>query len=271
MSEPHSETGRYFELIERGDVRELRRLVTESPALLQARTAPSYAPGRQIACTGLHAAVYAGKPEAARVLVEAGIDIDARSNEGRTALHESIELGQCEIEEMLLEHGAHVDICTAAILGKIDRLRELLDEDPDLANERSTGLSPLGWASFGNQVETATELLERGALMDDGELLCAALVEHVEVGALLLDRGADPNAIHEEAGANALHAAATMRYGHDSRAFVRMLLDRGADPGLPTPSGKTADRIADERAREDEHDRPFKDIAVMSREAARKR
>ena len=70
-------------------------------------------------------------------------------------------------------------------------------------NDRSTRLSPLGWASFGNQVETARELIERGARMDDGELLCAASVGHVEVGRLLIQHGADPNVVSEEAGGNA--------------------------------------------------------------------
>jgi ankyrin repeat protein len=269
VSDTHPEADRYFELIDRGEAGELRQLVADRPELLDLRTTPSYAPERQLDCTGLHAAVYAGKPEAARILIEAGIDIEARTDEGRTALHDSIEFGQHEIQEMLLDGRAHVDICSAAILGRNDRLRELLDEDAGLVNDHSTLLSPLGWASFGNQVETATELLDRGARMDDGELLCAALVGHVEVGRLLIDRGADPNAVHEDAGANALHAAATMKYGHDSRPFIAMLLEKGADPVLPTPSGKTAAEIADECGRRDENDRPFEEIAAMIRAAAR--
>ncbi|MFQ5678578.1 MAG: ankyrin repeat domain-containing protein [Gemmatimonadota bacterium] len=145
--------------------------------------------------------------------------------------------------------GAEVDICAAAILGRIQRIRELLDADPALVNDRSTNLSPLGWASFGNQVEVATELLARGARLDDGELLCAASVGHVEVAGVLLRHGADPNEIHPESGCNALHAAAGMRYSRDSSDFVSMLLAAGADPRIRSARGRTARQIAEEGAR----------------------
>jgi ankyrin repeat protein len=267
----------YFEAIERGDTETLSKLVAEQPDLLVARTSPSYAPERQLGCTGLHAAVYAGQPEAARVLIEAGIDIEASTTEGRTALHDSIEFGSHEIGEMLLERGANVDICAAAILGRLERVRELLDSDPDLANDRSTELSPLGWASFGNQVETARELIDRGARMDDGELLCAASVGHVEVGRLLIERGADPDAIDPGSGGNALHAAVSMKYSHDSRPFIEMLLDAGVDVHTRTTKGKTALQITEQRALEqdkrfadnpEEHRKPFGSVAVLLLEAA---
>jgi ankyrin repeat protein len=243
------DTEAYFEAIRRGDVEQLRRDVERQPDLLRATTAPDYAPEKQLGCTGLHAAVYARQPGAARVLVDAGIDIEARTGEGRTPLHDSIEFGVSEVTDMLLERGAVLDICSAAILGRLDRVRELLDADPELANDYSTQLSPLGWASFGNQVETAHELIERGARMDDGELLCAASVGHVEVGRLLIDRGAKPDASVGDAGGNALHAAAAMRYSDDSRPFIEMLLDRGADVNAPTRDGRTALQIAEERER----------------------
>jgi len=267
----------YFEAIERGDTETLSNLVTEQPDLLEARTSPSYAPERQLGCTGLHAAVHAGQPEAARVLIEAGIDIEASTTEGRTALHDSIEFGSHEIGDMLLERGANVDICTAAILGRVERVRELLDRDPELANDRSTELSPLGWASFGNQVEIARELIDRGARMDDGELLCAASVGHVEVGRLLIERGADPNAIDPGAGGNALHTAVFMKYAHDSRPFIEMLLDAGVEIHTRTAKGKTALQIAEQRALEqderlaktpEEHRKPFGSVAALLREAA---
>ncbi len=141
-------------------------------------------------CTGLHVAVHCANVEIARLLISSGVDLEARNEDGRTALHDSIEYGKREIEKLLLESGAEVDVCAAAILGRIEGVRELLDQDPDLVNDRSTNLSPLGWASYGNQTEVAAELISRGARMDDGELLCAASVGHAEVGRLLLQHEA---------------------------------------------------------------------------------
>jgi len=247
----------YFELIEQGKVEPLRHLVADRPELLAARTSLGRA--------GLHAAIYARQVEVARALIEAGIDLRARTAEGRTALHDSIEFGMHEVQQLLIESGAEVDICVAAILGRLDRLHELLDRDPALANDRSTQLSPLGWASFGNRVAAATDLIDRGARMDDGELLCAASVGHVEVGRLLIERGADPNAIDAGAGGTALHAAASMKYARDSRPFIEMLLDNGADVNVLTTKGKTAAEIAEARAADQDDERPFKEIAEMLR------
>jgi ankyrin repeat protein len=202
-----------------------------------------------VSCTPLHVAVYGGCWNAARALLDGGADTEARNADGRTALHDSIECGQTKITELLLERGAYVDVCSAAILGRMDRVAELIDADPELVNDRSTQLSPLGWASYGNQAAIAAELIARGARMDDGELLCAASVGHVEVGRLLLEHGADPDEVRAGAGGNALHAAAAMPYTDDSRRFVQLLLDHGVDPAVPSASGLTARQIAEAGAR----------------------
>jgi ankyrin repeat protein len=243
------DTDRYFAAIREGQVDALRELVTREPALLGATTGPDYAPERPLGCTGLHVAVHADRPDAAEVLLEAGADVEARTTEGRTPLHDSIELGRVEITRKLLERGAVIDVCSAAILGRVERLRELIDADPELVNDRSTQLSPLGWASFGNQVETARMLIERGARIDDGELLCAASVGHVEVGSLLIAHGADPEEVLEDAGGNALHAAAAMKYTFDSTRFIQLLIDRGVDVNARTRDGRTALAIAENRER----------------------
>lgn len=262
----------YFRAIDDGDLETLRRLLRDRPGLLEARTSPGYAPERQQSCTGLHAAIYAGQHGAARLLIDSGIDLEARTAEGRTALHDSIEFGHPAVTELLLERGAELDVCSAAILGRVERVRELLDAGPDLANDRSTGLSPLGWAAFGNQVEAARELIDRGARMDDGELQCAASVGHVEVGRFLIERGADPDDACE--GTRALHAAAAMIYTDDAVEFVRMLLDAGADRDARTPDGRTALQIAEEGARRQERElagkpgacrKKFADIAALLR------
>jgi ankyrin repeat protein len=264
----------YFISIEKGDVETLKQLLGADPTLLQARGAPTYAPERQIDRTGLHAAVHAEQLETARVLIDAGIDLDACTAEGRTALHDAIEFGQRDIETLLLERGAQVDVCAAAILGRIDRLRELLHSEAESVNDRSTGLSPLGWAAYGNQCETAGELIARGARIDDGELLCAASVGHTEVGRVLMQHGADANAIDPESCGNALHAAVSMRYTHDSRPFVKMLIEAGVDLHVRTERGQTALQLAEAREQKQtqkfadtpgDHRKPFAEVADLLR------
>ncbi len=147
-----------------------------------------------------------------------------------------------------------MDVCTAAILGRVDRLRELLEQDPGRVNDRSTGLSPLGWASFGNQVETGRVLIDRGARMDDRELFCAAMVGHVEVGRLLIDNGADPCQVSAKSGETPLHRAAALHHTGDAIPFVEMLLEAGADIRAKTKLGKTALNIAEELGRKQERE-----------------
>jgi len=49
-----------------------------------------------------------------------------------------------------------------------------------------------------------------------------------------------------------LHAAVTLRYTPDSRPFIRMLLEAGADPGVRTSRGETALESAERLARADD-------------------
>ncbi|MFQ5351188.1 MAG: ankyrin repeat domain-containing protein, partial [Thermoanaerobaculia bacterium] len=176
----------FFEAIRSAGLAALRVQLPRTPSLAGAVLPAAEAPRGVEGFTALHLAVDGGEVEVVRLLVSAGAELEARNGEGRTALHDSIEHGHRQIQELLIDAGAEVDVCAAAILGMEARLRELLDRDPGLATETSTGLSPLGWASYGNQTGTAAELVARGARPDDGELLCAASVGHVEVGRLLI-------------------------------------------------------------------------------------
>jgi ankyrin repeat protein len=240
----------FLEAVRRGDVAAVRSALVEDASL--ARLTLPAAPGEEHlkGATPLHVAAREGHSALVPLLVAHGADLEARTHEGRTALHDSIEWGQRNAEKALIAAGARIDICAAAILGRADEVRAMLDADPKLVNERSTSLSPLGWAAFGNQAGIAAELIERGAKMDDGELHCAAMVGHVEVAEVLMAHGADPNALAKESGANALHAAAHLRYTGDATRFVQMMLEAGADPTIRARDGRTALEIAEAGARE---------------------
>jgi ankyrin repeat protein len=122
----------------------------------------------------------------------------------------------------LRAHGAYVDICTASYPGELDRVKELLDADPALANRVSEYVSyylgsgaPLKNAAAAGQVEIVRLLLERGAdpnLPEEGiaphghALYSAAANGHYEIAKLLLEHGAYSNP-EVESSADALNRA----------------------------------------------------------------
>jgi ankyrin repeat protein len=115
----------------------------------------------------------------------------------------------------LLAADPKLDVFEAAAFGRTDRLRELLDEDPSRANEfGDDGFHPLGLACFFGHVEAARLLLDRGA----------------DVNALSTNEHVQTAAIH--AGAAAQGTDETTRY-----ELVKLALEHGADPNLEQGGG----------------------------------
>uniref|UniRef100_A0A2N9IE88 Uncharacterized protein n=1 Tax=Fagus sylvatica TaxID=28930 RepID=A0A2N9IE88_FAGSY len=63
-------------------------------------------------CVAARKASFKGKVDAVRALVEKGIDIDGKDEDGYTALHCAAESGQAEVMELLVKKGADVEART---------------------------------------------------------------------------------------------------------------------------------------------------------------
>ena len=79
------------------------RRCLESGANIEARGEGGVTTGDQ---TALHFAAFGGQVEAVTALLDAGANIKARAEDGRTALHFAAEFGQVEAVTALLDAGA---------------------------------------------------------------------------------------------------------------------------------------------------------------------
>ena len=181
-------------------------------------------------------------------LLDRGADINRKDKWGRTPLQYAQEAGGPGMSELLIERGAELDIQTAAIRADLPRLKDLLEGDPSLANSTDTGLSPLGWAGFGQQTEDVARLLIANGAEVQGRhngMFPAIAVDNPPFVRVLLEHGADPNATgHIEdgeviEGMTLLHWAARMKFTEDNTASVRLLLETGADVNALDAAGKT--------------------------------
>jgi ankyrin repeat protein len=208
-------------LIRGRDPAGVRRLLDAEPELVSAGDGRGNQP--------IHWAAMTRQPEIIDDLVARGADLDARRPDGARPIQlangdyhyrgwdrvpRDSAPSPREVVEHLRARGAECDICTAAHIGDLARVRSLLDRDPTLANRPSDYITY--YACSGTPLKNA------------------AGAGHLEMVRLLLDRGADPN-LPEEGIAprgHALHAAVCN--GHVE--IVRLLLERGAHPNVEVES-----------------------------------
>jgi ankyrin repeat protein len=221
-------------LIVAGDIAAVRTAVASSPGLLDQTVERDGHGG----WTPLHVAVAEGRPDVVRVLVEAGADLTARTDDQRTPLHLALQL-RPELVPVLRQLGAPVDATSAAYLGDVDQLARHLADGTD-PGDRTGGVDLLSWAASGGAAPTARLLLERGADADAGALHFAAGGARPELVRLLLAAGADASRRDPATGRTPLHAAVAAGAAGPAPEVVRMLLAAGADVNATTHDGASA-------------------------------
>ena len=182
-------------LVEAGDAEGLRTLLATRPEVRTDLDVPAFG----FDAPALVFAVGMGRLDVAEVLLDAGADIDAKSAwDGGpwSAMHHAVSV-RPEFVDFLLDRGAMIDVHSAAGLGRLDLLRQFLDDDPDCVHQPGPdGQQPLHMASDAAIVDF---LLERGARLDatciDHESTPAqwAIGIRPEISRVLLARGARPD------------------------------------------------------------------------------
>jgi ankyrin repeat protein len=158
-------------------------------------------------------------------------------------LLQAIYRGDKAKADELLAADPELDVFEAAAVGKTERLRELLDRDPSLANAwAADGFQPLGLASFFGHTDAVRLLLEHGAEVNSASrnemkvmpLHSAAAADdpevRYEIAKLLLEHGADPNARQQDEFTPLMAADQ-----HGDERLRTLLLEHGAETPPAAP------------------------------------
>jgi ankyrin repeat protein len=228
------------------DLAEVRALLDAAPELLETGDERSNRP--------IHWSVMTRQPEFIDELLARGADINAVRYDGARPIQltngdyyfrgwrdvpRDWPTTPADVLAHLRSRGAYFDINTACYVGDLGRVRELLDEDPSLANRVADYVTyyygagaPLTNAAGKGHLEIVRLLLERGAdpnLREEGiaprghALYAAAANKHYEIAKLLLEHGAYPNP-PVESSADALSRAIS----NDDQPMVDLLCSYGA-------------------------------------------
>lgn len=81
-----------------------------------------------------------------------------------TAIQAAAQVGSASVAEFLLEKGASLDTCTAAMLGRVDEVEQRINADPKAANEAGAhGIPLLPHAVWSGNLELVRWVYEHGA------------------------------------------------------------------------------------------------------------
>jgi len=174
--------------------------------------------------TVLMAAARTGSPRAVQMLIESGAPVDAReARMGETALMWAVAENHPEAAKLLIARGADVNARTSDLKFPKDRfgLEGVLTILP---HGRWT---PLMYAARQGSLEAARVLVDAGADVNaldpdrSTPAIIATINAHYDVAAMLVERGADPN-FADTSGMAVLYAAVDMNmpaeiYGRPNR------------------------------------------------------
>ncbi len=208
-----------------GDIAKITSLLAADPSLVNAKDG---------GVTPLLYAIHFGKLDVAKLLLQKGADVNARTSNGVGPLYEAAGQGQTEIVRSLLERGATVNAktetaCTPLLIGsamgQLDIVKLLLAKGADVNAQ----------ASYNTIHESATPLIDATKVNADFDSLGGGPLDgkrapspdkkrgFLEVVKILLENGAKTD-VTDNFGHTALYYAAK----NGQLEVVRLLLDKDA-------------------------------------------
>jgi ankyrin repeat protein len=195
-----------------------------------------------------------GQFEVVRVMIERGINVDARTSQDVTPLMYASQNGDTEIVKYLIGKGADVNarpdnrvtpLIGASRTGYYEVVDVLLEAGAEVDIRDELGLTALMHAVAYNYPDVTELLVKKGADVEKGDdfgtrpLMMATYYNCIESADVLLENGADPDG-KDNFGFTPLMVAAQ----HGDYDIAWQLLDRGADPGIRNLGGLNAMALA---------------------------
>lgn len=136
-------------------------------------------------------------------------------NDFETPLGAASHVGNVPIAEYLLDQGAPMVICTAAMLGRIDAVREFIAEDPAMVNARGAhSITLLFHTALSGNVQLAQMLKDKGNSEGHNHALHAAVMNgHTEMARWLLANGVTDTTTKNFQGKTPLEVATELGNG----------------------------------------------------------
>lgn len=165
-------------------------------------------------------------------------------------LHARYRWARAALDALLAVRGDDLDVFEAAACDRPDLVERLLRADPALATTFAPdGFTALQLAAFMGSIGSVRALLAAGAEVETvarnpmaiRPLHAAAAGRHLEICRLLVERGADVNAVQRDSFTPLQEAAQ-----NGDEPLVELLLGAGADRSARTDGGKTAADLAQE-------------------------
>ncbi|KAL8649382.1 MAG: hypothetical protein Q9226_005596 [Calogaya cf. arnoldii] len=167
---------------------------------------------------GLLSAIQQGDDLLLEIAIAEGANVNAKGADGKAPLHLAAMQGNPDIVQLLIDHGADINIATSL-------------RGDDMERKYNGQRTPLHWACDRGHESCVRLLIKHGAEVNANNysnrtpLLDALTGSHVSISKFLLENGASVKA-HDDDGWTPLHQAATSSNAVD---VINLLLDKGAE------------------------------------------